>query len=459
MSVPVILESGPTVQEIPKGCSIRPAASDGRYPNMRVRILTLLRSIGVRDGLMMAVAMALAGGLDYGVSVLAGRWLEPAEYGIFIAVAAILQVLAQVTNTIRNVVAFYTAELSARVDAKQGVSAFVRSVWRWGWKWGLVATVGMAVISPVLARILRLPNTWPLLAASTVVLLFFIRTVTDGALQGLQNFGGFGAVQVVQSLLRFLFAAGLIWLGWKAVGAIIALPLAMAAVLILALWFLGPYFRERSPVAPQRVSWSYSSHTFFGLATFALLSNMDALFVKHFFSPVTAGNYGPVVTLAKISLFIPLAVSIVLFPKATKRRACGRDPRPILLLALMATLLPGFALTGAYFLFPASIVRAIFTSAYANPGLVLGMASFAATLYASLNIWLNYALSLHRPAFIYTMIVILIWQGFGMFFLGRDSLVHMTAVMASAGLAGNIAGFVTTWFTVEAPAVVLAPTT
>jgi hypothetical protein len=36
-----------------------------------------------------------------------------------------------------------------------------------------------------------------------------------------------------------------------------------------------------------------------------------------------------------------------------------------------------------------------------------------------------------------------------MFFFGRDSLLHMTLVMVSAGLIGNVAGFVTTWFTVE----------
>ncbi|HEX6502328.1 MAG TPA: oligosaccharide flippase family protein [Terriglobales bacterium] len=406
----------------------------------------------------MAVAMGLAGGLDYGVNVLAGRWLEPAEYGIFIAVAAILQVLAQVTNAIRNVVAFYTAELSAKPAAKSGVGAFLRNVWRWGWRWGLLATMGMVMISPVLGRILRLPNTWPLWAASAVVLLFFVRTVTDGALQGLQYFGGFGVVQVVQSLLRLLFAGALIWLGWKAVGAIIALPLAMAAVLILALWFLYPYFQERGATAPQRVSWSYSSHTLFGLAAWALLSNMDALFVKHFFNPSVAGNYGPIVTLSKMSLFIPLAMGIVLFPKATKRRATGRDPRPILLLALAATLLPGFALTGAYFLFPESIVRTIFTSAYASPGIVLGLVNLAASLYAGLNIWLNYALSLNRPAFIYTLVGVLLWQGLGMFFFGRDSLLHMALVMVSAGVIGNAAGFITTWFTVEEPGLSLAST-
>ncbi|HVS88093.1 MAG TPA: hypothetical protein VHF01_07705 [Candidatus Acidoferrum sp.] len=407
----------------------------------------------------MAITMVLAGGLDYAVSVLAGRWLVPIEYGIFIAVAAILQVLAQLTNTIRNVVAFYTAELSVQRDASQGVGAFVQRVWRWGWRWGLLATAVMAIVSPTLAHSLRLPNAWPLWTASPVVLLFFVRPVTDGALQGLQAFGGFGAVQVFQSLLRLLFAAGLIWLGCRAVGAIIALPLAMAAALMLALWLLRPFFRDHSGVVARRVSWHYSSHTLLGLAAFAVLANMDALFVKHFFSPSIAGNYGPVVTLAKIGLFLPLAVGIVLFPKATQRRASGRDPRPILLLALAATLLPGFVLTTVYFLFSGFLVRTIFTAAYANPGIVLAMANLAASLYAGLNIWLNYALSLNRPSFIYILVGVLVWQGLGMLFFGRDSLVHMTLVMVSAGLAGNLVGFATTWSSIAAPEVAIASTT
>lgn len=415
-----------------------------------MRTRTFLRSVGVRDSLVMAVAMSLAGVLDYAVSVLAGRWLVPTEYGVFIAVAAVMQVLAQLTNTIRNVVAFYTAKLSLQREGSRGVGAFVQRVWRWGWRWGALATAVMAIVSPALAHALRLPNAWPLWAASPVVLLFFIRTVTDGALQGLQSFGGFGAVQVIQSLLRLVFAAGLIWLGFQAAGAIIALPLAMAAVLILALWLLGPVFRDHSGVEAREVSWHYSSHTLLGLAAFAVLANLDALFVKHFYSPDVAGDYGPVVTLAKMSLFIPLALGIVLLPKATRRRASGRDPRPILLLALAATLVPGFTLTVIYLLFPSFIVRTIFTAAYTNPGVVLGLANLAASLYAGLNIWLNYALSLNRLRFIYVLVGVLICQGAGMYFLGRDSLVHMTMVMAAAGLVGNLAGFATTWSTVAA---------
>jgi hypothetical protein len=146
-----------------------------------------------------------------------------------------------------------------------------------------------------------------------------------------------------------------------------------------------------------------------------------------------------------MSLLLPLAFGIVLFPKVTERRAHGRDPRPILLLALAATLVPGLALTSVYFLFPGVVVRTIFTAAYGNPGIVLALANLAASLYAGLNIWLNFALSLNKPLFIYVLGAVLVWQAAGMYLFGRDNLIHMTLVMVSAGLVGNLAGLASTW--------------
>jgi O-antigen/teichoic acid export membrane protein len=425
-------------------------AGDG----MKTRLSALLRSVGMKQSLITGISMISAGVFDYGVNVVAGRWLEPIEYGIFISVTAILQALLLPAIAIRVVVAFYTVELSTGSDSSSRVGAFLRRVWRWAWQWGLVAAILLVIISPPLARSLRLPNSWPLWAASLMVLMLFLRESTYGALQGTQAFTGLGLAQVLQALLRLLFAAGLIMLGWRATGAILAQPLGCIVALALALWWLRPHFEDSSKIAAPPVSWSYSARTLLGLGVFGVLTNLDALFVKHFFSPQIAGDYGPVVTLAKVSLFLPWAIGIVLLPKVMKRQAEGRDARPILLLALMGALAPGLAVTTVYLLSPGMLVKTLFSGAYANPGLVLGLASLAATFYAGLYIWLNYALSIERPAFVYALIGVLAWQGLGMYLFGRDSLVHMTMVMVSASLIGNLAGFVTTWSPITKPRMV-----
>jgi len=405
---------------------------------------------GARHGLTMAGATLIAGVLDYLYNALTGRWLDPVEFGVLVSITALLQVAVHLTNVIRNVVAYYTADMSGRVETEAQVGVFVRQAWRWAWRWGLVATILFALLSPLIARLLKLTTPLPLWAASLALLLLFLRPVTDGALQGLQQFTGLGVIQVTQALLRLMLAGVLIGWGWQSFGAILALPLASGVALLIALALLRPRTPPPTtlPTPPsslsQVVSLGYSAQTLAGLLAFALLTNMDAIIVKLVFDPETAGNYGPVVTLGKINLFIPLAMGMVLFPKATQRQARGRDPRPVLLLALLVTLLPGLALTVVYFLFPTWLVSTIFGSAYQDPGFVLGLVGLATTLFATLNIWLNYALSLKRPAFITALVVVVIGQLLGMIFF-HASLAAIATTMVIAGLVGNVLALALIW--------------
>ncbi len=68
---------------------------------LKSRLLELWRSVGIRQSVIMSAAMILAGGLDYLVNVLAGRWLQPSEYGVFVSIAAILQVMLYMSIAIR----------------------------------------------------------------------------------------------------------------------------------------------------------------------------------------------------------------------------------------------------------------------------------------------------------------------------------------------------------------------
>src|SRR6266704_250349 len=178
--------------------------------SIKTAVRWLLRSAGIKQSLVLGAAMMLAGGLDYAVNILVGRWLQPVQYGIFVSVTALLQVFVLLSIAIRIVVGFYTAEADARDGPTDRVGSFVQTACRWAWRWGLAAMALMAILSPPLAHLLRLPNSWPLWAASLMVLMLFVRETTYGALQGIQSFVRLGLVQVIQALLRILFAATLI---------------------------------------------------------------------------------------------------------------------------------------------------------------------------------------------------------------------------------------------------------
>jgi O-antigen/teichoic acid export membrane protein len=410
----------------------------------RHRITLPARFAGLTQGAFMAVAMVVAGGFDYLVNILVGRWLVPTEFFVFVTITAIVQIMVQVTNVIRNVVAYYTAEATVLPEPEARIGMLLGRSWRWAWRWGLVASVAFALLSPVVARFLRIDTPWPLIAAAFALLLLFLRPVTDGTLQGIQHFFGLGSVQILQSFMRLVFAAGLVWAGLQATGAVVALPLGSTVALILALWLLVPYFRAPDPaVTPGPISWRYSVYTLIGLVAFALMVNADAIIVRRLFGDAAAEAYGPVVTLGKMNLFVPLGIGLVLFPKATQRHAAGRDSRPVLLLALGATLLPGLMLTVFYYLFPGWIVQTVFGDAYRDPGTLLALVGLATTLYAGVSIWLNYALSLERRAFVFILAAIVVLQ-IGLMLTFHPRLETIALIMIGAGVAGNLAGAATT---------------
>lgn len=408
-------------------------------PNFSHTLTRLLRSTGFWDGLIMTGGTLLAGALDYGFNVVAGRLLIPVQYSVLVATISILQILLHVTNVIRNVVAYYTADLTTRDPAR--IAQFFRYSYRWAWRWGLVGAAVLGLASWPLGRLLNFDSPAPLWAASLALVMLFVRPITDGTLQGTQAFRQLASVNVTQALLRLGAAVLFIRWGWAAFGGVLALPVATFSALGLALWFLRPYRAQPTTptAAPPTISGRYSAETFFGLLFFALLTNGDVLVTRVLFAPETAATYAAVATLGKINLFVSLAVGMVLFPKAIERHQTGRPVWPLLSLAFAAALTPGAALTTLYFLFPAEIVQLVFRNEFANPGIVLGLVGLATTLFAGINLWLNYALSTQKQAYIYALGGVVAALLVSVLFF-HSTLAHIGWALVGAGVLGNGAG-------------------
>ncbi len=406
---------------------------------MLTRLRTIARSKDAFDGLVMAGASLIAGGFAYLVLVAAGLLLDDAAAIAFLAIMNVLKIAEQVTWVIRNVVAYYLAELAIGAEPQPRMGAFLRNRWRWAWQWGVVTAVLFALLSPSIGRLINVPDGGALLAAALALLLLFVRPVTDGALQGSQQFWGLGSVTVFQEVLRFGLTIGLILAGFQLAGAVVALPIASLVALGLAVWWLRPYFRTPVTDHIQKVSLSYSLLTLVGLFSFALLVYIDAILVNRIFPPDVAAQYTPANILARLNLFVPIAIGMVLFPKATQKHTLGLDARPYLLLALAATLIPGLLLTLLYFLFPGPIVALVFRGQYENPGTLLGWIGLAVTLYAGVNIWLNYALAVRARPYIYLLALVVGMEVTAVLLLAH-TLQTLAFISLLAGLTANLFG-------------------
>ncbi|MBK8987629.1 MAG: oligosaccharide flippase family protein [Chloroflexi bacterium] len=387
-------------------------------------------------------AVTLAFAFDYLFNLVAGRLLSPVEFSVVVALAAVGQVLVVASRVIQTVVTRYIARFQAEPEAAGRIASFFQSMFRLSWRWGAAAMGVMLLLSWPLAQFLQIDEIGAVLALAVATLLMVVRPVVGGALQGLQQFAELGAVQVAQALLRLVFGALLIWLGLGAFGAMISLPLASGLALLVGWLVLDGAVKQKTAVHHQvklPELFRYSAFTAVGLIGYALLLNMDAILVRRFFDPVQAGNYSAAVTLGKVVQFFPVAIIMVLFPKAAQRQAAHRDTSRVLIPAMLVVALVCGGLAVLYALFPDFIVRATLGGGYQVDGAVLGLVGLAMLLLSLANVWLNFYLSTEWPRFVYLIGLGILVQA-GLMIAFHSQLWHLPAAMAVNGLWLTLAG-------------------
>jgi O-antigen/teichoic acid export membrane protein len=401
------------------------------------RLQTLLVRPGLRQGVAMFAATSLANVLDYAYNVAMGRLLSTDGYGVLVALQAVLQIASVSLVVVRTVTARYAAEFLAREQLSRA-GDFFWSALRTAALWGAIVALSMGLLSGPMARLLHIPTAVPVLITAAALWPLMLKPVLGGALQGLQRFGALGAFQVAHAAFRLVLGLLLVKCGLDAVGALTALPVGTLGTALLGLVLLGSVLWQRTGDSHQLASSDvsrYAGATVLGLVSFAALVNMDALVVKHYFSPTEAGTYSMAVTLGKIVIFLPAAFAVVLFPKSAERHVQRRDSSRLLRLSLAVTALPCAGLAAAYFAAPDFILKAVFDAENPFAGPVLGLVALAMTGYALVNVWLSYFLSVEQSGFVYALPVVVAAQ-FALLTIFHASLTQVAVVVAltSAGV-------------------------
>lgn len=383
-------------------------------------------------GSLMFIATNLANACNYFFHFAMGRMLGPSSYSELTSLISLFYIFGVPALAIQTVVTKYAATFKAQGQYGKVSYLLFRSMR----KLMIYAGAGFVFFvagSKLLASFLKISSITPLILLGTVVVIGVLLPVGKGVLQGFQSFGYLGIDLIVDAFLRLLVAVILVYMGLGVSGAIGAQTIAgivALAILFIPLRFL--FGEKRDSEINSKEIYKYFWPVTISLLCFNVLTQVDIVIVKHFFSSTQAGYYSGAAMMGRIVLFLPMAIVMVMFPKTAEAKVLNRDSRSVLEKSLLAVGLLCGLVTVAYFIFPSFFISILYGAKFVSSAPLVGVFGIAMAFFALLHILIYYHLSIHRFEFLYTLVFFTIMQVLALWFF-HNSLAQVVLIMAVNG--------------------------
>lgn len=249
-----------------------------------------------------------------------------------------------------------------------------------------------------------------LVIASGILLFFSILTpIPAGILNGLQLFLAGAIIGIASGLIKLILCVGLVALNFGVMGVMVGLVLStvMSLVLLILRVPKGLLVSHSIP-AEQKILKFESIYSYFipvsiGIFCTMVLTNIDVILVKHYFSPLEAGYYSVAQMIGKIVLFLPAAITAVMFPKLTNSYSQNEDTINILKKSLLIVGILCSTAAIISIIFPYFILKVLTGKVILQCIPLARLFALAMTFFALAQILGTYHLSTHNFKFIYIM--------------------------------------------------------
>jgi len=363
----------------------------------RFNFPSLIRSLPP-DAAFLLIATGSGYAFSYLYLLVMGRFLGPEAFGILGALFAIFYSVCLIGQALMEAIATNVAEIKARSGESAAVSFFIKLITKLSIIYLLPSLILIIASRPV-ASFFHLTSTGPVILLAISLFTALLLNTLLGLLQGLQKFRQFGITgYLIAQGLKLLTGVIFVWIGWDLMGAVGALFASTAIGTVVGLVLVRKQFTGDAH-NPDRHSPRLGPVLLPALLLALFLSvpaSVDVMLVTHYFGGKEAGLYNAVATLGKVIVFLPMAVSLILLPRATERHALEHSTRNILLQSLLLTFILSGGVALIYWVFPDIIVMIFFGEAYLEVGALVSLYA-AAMLLFSLNIVLiHYSLAIRN---------------------------------------------------------------
>ncbi len=367
------------------------------------------------------------------------RNLTPEEFGILNVLFACIIFFAMPTGNLQIAITRFVARyhgLESKAAMYKLLKGMVLRI--------LVVAGGVSLLiillSKPLAVYFKITNLTPIYSMAGVVIVSLLMPLPLAGLQGLQKFLSLGIVMILMNMSKFFLGVLLVKFGFGVSGALNALTFATLLCVLVALPILRKGLRKLSFDEEKEVYvnfkevYKYLFPVALATLSFVLLTNLDIILVKHYFTPLEAGYYSIAQMIGKMVLFLPLAICMVMFPKVANSHVKEEETISHLKHASVYIISLVVVASLTIFMMPGAIIKLFTGQAYVQCyGLVRRFAISMGLFVVCFN-FLLYYLSLNRIKYMSSFLILLVCEGIAIYFWHNSLIQVLNIVIATASL-------------------------
>lgn len=252
-----------------------------------------------------------------------GKNLDANDFGVVTFITSLLYFTNIIFLSLIATISYTVAYLQTQNN--NSAVAFFRQTRQKGITFAVIASLLWLFLVPELNPFFQMQSPLPLLLYIPIFTLGIITAANRGFLQGRLQFVKAGIILASEALSKLFVAIFMITLGHKTLAyASIPFSTVFASLISLLLTKNARKLTKKDQLTPFPIRFFFIT-TLSGLSTMAFLS-LDIILVKHFFSPIVAGQYALLALTGKTIYFLGSLFNNFLIPLMGRDVGNGKNP-------------------------------------------------------------------------------------------------------------------------------------
>jgi O-antigen/teichoic acid export membrane protein len=389
------------------------------------------------------LSLTMAGNIvNYFFQIVMGRMLDIGSFGILNSLLSFYTIVTIPVLVVLTVVAKYVSEYKA---LGMPVNILLKHFFSLVFVFSFFYTLLGICLSGFIASFINIENkilvSFFMAAAGFSLILY----VAIGGLQGEKRFLAFGIVGLIFALTKLFGSIFFLTLGLELYGVVLSFLLGNILAIFAGLWLLKFNFKCYVEKTNFKIKLKTLQFVWFSILAnvgIIILTNIDVILVKHFFTDEITGIYSAASILGKIILYIPAAIVMVMFPIAAEASAKKDNDGQILRKTLFYGGVFSLLCAAGLNIIAKQAVSIFFGNRYLESAVYILPVSLFFFALSFVYILVNYSLAVDRTRLLSYSLVIGCLTGFVLIYFNHTGILQIVYILAAISFGLIIMGII-----------------